>query len=948
MQPIVSRQHYHKAAAKMNNINILLIEDSKADAKLVEFKLRDSTNFTYNLTHVQTLTAGLKVGNNSEFEVALLDMHLPDSSGMETVEAAVKRLPKKTPIIVLTGMDDESLGLKVLKAGAQDYLVKDRIDTHSLVRAILHAMQRQKMKMELEVTTRHLTISERRLLQAQHIAHIGNYELHPKSGEMYWSDELYYILGYDKNQVPPHVNTYYELIPKEQLKKLRKVLQSSIAQKKDFSFDHSVQLPNAEGELRCLRNRGQFVKDFNTGKPLLIGTIQDITLQKMAEQRLRQSEEKFRTIFEQSQDSIFIIKPDKGCIMECNKSMLQLFGYTSEDMKQMCLGHFFKNPENFEFFKREMNKNGSIKDYEVQLLKKNGEEVAAMVSATTWHSLEGASAYHGIIRDITAIRQTQQLVKEKELAQHSAYMKERFLANMSHEIRTPMNVVVGMTHLLEQTNLNFKQKDYINALKLSSKNLLRLINSILDFSKIEAGKLELEQRPFQINELINQLAQTYKYVAQEKDVEFYTLLDAHLPATVIGDSMRLYQVLNNLISNALKYTEKGEIKIKVKMLKGHQQYHNILFEVSDTGIGIDADKLETIFDTFTQANEQTSRLYGGTGLGLSIAKKTVELFGGSIKAESEPGKGSVFSFNVKFYKKPDFEPISATSGENDDMAAHQSPTNKTSRILLVEDHKLNQLVASDLLKNWDKNVVIDIAENGREAIEILRKSKAEAYDVILMDISMPEMDGYQATRYIRSQMPAPINETPIIAMTAHAFNINAKRCYDVGMNEFVSKPIHPEVLYEKLHHVLKSKSDRPLQTQQAPAAAKQIKDKKKAAPSLNLDLEYLEKLASNDISVKTSMLETIAKGLPTELRKVMSDFENRQWDELKASVHKLKATCNYLGLESSAKLAKRIETAAWKRNIDDQLAAWVKQLERNCQTAQKQVNEELEKLHALS
>lgn len=386
---------------------------------------------------------------------------------------------------------------------------------------------------------------------------------------------------------------------------------------------------------------------------------------------------------------------------------------------------------------------------------------------------------------------THELELEMERAEQSEKAKEQFLANMSHEIRTPLNAILGTTRLLLDKAPREDQLRYLNAIKESSDNLLVIINDILDLSKIEAGKIMFEHISFSIREKAHAVLNALKLTSPEKGLEFRLEVDEDVPDQLIGDPYRLNQVLMNLAGNAVKFTEKGEVAIRIHKLDQTAEESVLRVEVADTGIGISPDKLQHIFDMFTQETTSTTRKFGGTGLGLSICKRLIEMQGGNIEVNSTPGKGSVFSFTIAYgLGKIQSEPQQST--EKEDI---QQVRLHNLRILLAEDNEFNKMVAVDTLEELIPDVTIDVAGTGKEAVEMAVKN---TYDVILMDIQMPEMDGYEATRLIRSYDDEKINAVPIIAMTASVIQAEVDKCFESGMNAFVGKPFNPDELLEKI------------------------------------------------------------------------------------------------------------------------------------------------------
>lgn len=383
-----------------------------------------------------------------------------------------------------------------------------------------------------------------------------------------------------------------------------------------------------------------------------------------------------------------------------------------------------------------------------------------------------------LFRDISKReRLEKELIITQKKAEHAAAIKEQFMANMSHEIRTPLNAIIGFNARLNKTKLDAEQKEYAEAVQSSGENLLAIVNDILDFSKIEAGMVRIEKIRFNLPNLLQSLITMFVGQAKEKQVNLELKISQNVPQFILGDPTRLTQILINLIGNALKFTNQGSVCVEVDLISIHDKNVTIIFKVIDTGIGIPTEKMPEIFERFTQAKSDTSRIFGGTGLGLSIAKKLVELQSGTIQVESIQGKGSEFSFNI---------PYIITEGEDNDLKKNNDNEKKIEitgnlKILVVEDNILNQKLASFMLKDW--NIDFDICDNGKLAVE---KLKSKKYNLILMDIQMPEMNGYEATEYIRNQLKLTI---PIIAMTADALPGEKEKCISFGMTDYISKPI---------------------------------------------------------------------------------------------------------------------------------------------------------------
>jgi signal transduction histidine kinase/DNA-binding NarL/FixJ family response regulator len=481
----------------------------------------------------------------------------------------------------------------------------------------------------------------------------------------------------------------------------------------------------------------------------------------------------------------------------------------------------------------------------------------------------------GIIQDITTRKRAEEeILKARELTENLMKVKEIFLANMSHEIRTPMNAILGFTRLLFETNLSQEQKSFVDAIHFSGENLLVIINDILDLSKIQSGKMTIEKYEFNVHELVKGIIRVMQPRAQEKGLTLIDKIDAQIIPIVKGDPVRLNQILTNLISNAIKFTEKGGVTVELSSLASEGIYELFEFRIQDSGIGIPEDKQSVIFDDFVQASDDTTRKYGGTGLGLSIVKKLVTLQKGKIALQSTPGIGSTFTVHLTFEKVNIKESVSSAAIPSlSDFAEKLRGTT----VLVAEDNTLNQALVKKILEK--AGCQMDIASNGLEAIHYLQN---KVYDVVLMDVQMPEMDGYETTQYIRNEMAAPQCNIPIIAMTAHAFGDDVSRCISAGMNDYISKPFKAETLYLKLLKYTESpdKSEAGLLSEQVMA-------------SYTMDFS-VDKFIADSQNLPVDFFEILERETPVYIAALQHAVENRDLQSVKSICTQIKSSFSLL------------------------------------------------------
>lgn len=513
-------------------------------------------------------------------------------------------------------------------------------------------------------------------------------------------------------------------------------------------------------------------------------------------QRLQQSQQQlsamattYRSIFDNATEGIFQTTP-QGRFITVNKAMVTMLGYSSA--QEMCsmitsIGEqLYTNPQERQASLRQLRTQGHIADMQVAFTRKNGSSFYVQLNARLLSTQDG-DIIQGMALDISERREKERAEEERKTAQLASQAKSEFLANMSHEIRTPLNAVMGLTDLLQRTEVNTKQADYLSKIKSSSSSLLAVINDILDFSKIEAGHLQLEEIPFSVYEVMANLSEMFSHRAHEQEIELLIHIDDQTPSALIGDPTRLGQVLINLTSNALKFTRQGEIVIAVHPCS--QQGDDagqimVEFSVTDTGIGIETTRLETIFDSFTQADSSTTRNFGGTGLGLTICRQLTQMMGGNITIESEQGKGSTFSFTVALRLQP----------ENKQVSLIPPMDLRGLRVLIIDDNKTAREILATIIESFHMQATT--AHSGQAALELLQQDQ-DGFDLVLLDWKMPEMNGLETARKVKSDLH--LNKLPIICMvSAYGREDLMQQSERKFLDAFLHKPVNQSFLFDAI------------------------------------------------------------------------------------------------------------------------------------------------------
>jgi PAS domain S-box-containing protein len=645
-----------------------------------------------------------------------------------------------------------------------------------------------------------------------------------------------------------------------------------------------------------------------------------------------------RSLIEASQDPLITIST-QGKIMDMNQALAQLTDKTREQLTGTDFFDYFTEKQEAREIYKEIFAKGFVTNYPLTLI--DGEMTPVLCNGSVYKdnkgNVLGAVVVARVIteqkrfeKELTEARVFAELATEiaeqskskaesaTRIAEDAVKAKQQFLSNMSHEIRTPMNAIIGFTKVVLKTDLSAKQKEYLTAIKMSGDALIVLINDILDLAKVDAGKMIFEQMPFKMALSMSAMLHLFETKIQEKNLELVKEYDSKIPEVLLGDPVRLHQIILNLVSNAVKFTTTGRITVSARLLNEDPENATIEFAVADTGIGIPKNKVVKIFENFQQASSGTSRLYGGTGLGLAIVKQLVESQGGSILVKSEMDKGSVFSFILSF-------PKTKAEAETEAELIELDTETKNIKVLVVEDIALNQLLMKTLLDDF--GFERDIASNGKIAIE---KLETKSYDIILMDLQMPEMNGFEATEYIRNKMNSKI---PIIALTADVTTTDLTKCKAVGMNDYIAKPVDERLLYSKIIGLVK----KPSALKFSALKENQINHQKIKC----IDLAYLLHRTKSDPKLMMEMISAYLEQTPPLVNAMKQSLQKKDWVSLQAAVHKMIPSFAIMGISSDFEnAAKKVHEYASTQLKVHEINDLVLKLEDICMQACKELEEE--------
>lgn len=628
----------------------------------------------------------------------------------------------------------------------------------------------------------------------------------------------------------------------------------------------------------------------------VFGIAHDITEKRASELALKESEEKFRNIFESFQD-IYFRCDKKGTISMVSPSVKELLGFDENFVIGNNIVNFFPNTEKAKTLVRKLIRERSLRNVEASVKTKTGEEIQLLCNIRLLYRDNKYAYLEGVARDITKLKEANlELQKAKEVAEYSLKVKENFLANMSHEIRTPMNGVIGTIDLLNSTVLDEEQLRHVQTIKKSSETLLNILNDILDLSKIEAGKLELKRKPIRLKNTMEKLYALFSQQAQAKDINLYYHMDKNLPEKVKIDETRLLQVLSNLTSNAIKFTDGGgSINISLKTIVKKARKNIIKVVVSDSGIGISQENIRKLFNSFSQIEDSSTKTFGGTGLGLSISKEMCKLMGGDIGVYSALGLGSSFWFTFEA-EDTDEDVIDDEELLKNDVVINNYFSDRVPVVLLVDDNMVNRQVAGEILKK--SGCEVELAVNGQDAIN---KAKRKNYDVIFMDIQMPDMDGVTATRKIKEL--GIENLAPIVAMTAYSMKEDKERFIKSGLDDYISKPIKANELLNKIRTLLNINKTE-ISIEQAPA--------ERQISIINKDVvDQLIKYGGEEMVL--NVFTDFVNESDEQIKSCILSLDDGNFDNILINLHTLKGNAGTLGIERVSNQTVEIEARLKKQ-----------------------------------
>jgi len=956
-------------------IKILHLEDSLKDSELIQ-SLIEGGGIVHEYFLADNEKDYIKFLKKENIDIILSDYSLPDFNGNEALKFAREKY-SHIPFIFISGRMGEDAAISSMLNGASDYVLKNNLER--LVPAIKRAMNECELERLHKQGEKALAASEFRYRQLFESAKEGILILDAKTGKIldvnpfmtgllnlsrkqFLEKAIWELASF--NDIFNNQDTFIELLHKEYVRFEDLPLKTSDGRQISVEFVSNMYLAEHQKEIQCkirditerkqaeinLKEKNELIDTQNKEKEkraaeLVIANKELVFQNKEKEKNeaankelkaftysLKLASKYSRSLIEASHDPLVTINTE-GKITDMNEAFANITDLSREKLIGTDFFDYFTEHQKAREIYQEVFAKGFVADYPLTI--KDGKLTDVLFNGSVYKDDNGNVLGVVIVaRDITeqkriekelmdtiviaematdiAEEAKQKAESSTKIAESAVKAKQQFLSNMSHEIRTPMNAIIGFTKVILKTELSAKQKEYLTAIKMSGDALIVLINDILDLAKVDAGKMIFEQVPFKMALSISAMLHLFETKIQEKNLELVKEYDTTIPEVLVGDPVRLHQIILNLVSNAVKFTNKGKITVSVHMLNEDEEKVAIEFSVTDTGIGISEDKITHIFENFQQATSDTARLYGGTGLGLSIVKQLVESQGGIVSVKSKIDEGSTFSFILNFLKTNEKAEIDLGSIELDVEI-------KNIKVLVVEDIALNQLLMKTLLDDF--GFERDIAANGKIAIEMLQ---ANSYDIILMDLQMPEMNGFEATDYIRNKMNSQI---PIIALTADVTTVDLAKCKAVGMNDYIAKPIDERVLYNKIVGLVKKPTLIKLYDEKTNVIGATKKSK-------CIDMTHLKHSTKSNPALMMEMITLYLEQTPRLISAMKQALQDKDWNSLYMAVHKMIPSFSIVGISTDFEdMARKIQEFASTQKLAADISGMVSQIINVCEQA---------------